>query len=49
MRPIAYSVAFMAFASSCSKEPASSPTARAEGQAMVIRVAGMQKGEGGKT
>lgn len=34
-------------ASSCSKESPSSP--RAEGPAMVIRVAGMLKGEGGKT
>jgi hypothetical protein len=47
MRPIAFSLAFMAVAASCSKEPASSPGAGEP--AMVIRVAGMQKGEGGKT
>lgn len=47
MRPIAFALALIAVGSSCSREPASSPgVAR---QAIVIRVAGMQKGEGGKT
>lgn len=49
MRPISFSLAFMAVASSCSEESASSPTSKGAEQAMVIRVAGMQKGEGGKT
>lgn len=47
MRPIAFSLALIAVVSSCSKESASSP--KSEGRAMFVRVAGMQKGEGGKT
>ncbi len=49
MRPFAFSLSLMAIVSSCSKEPGTSPTSGAAEQAMVIRVAGMQKGEGGKT
>ncbi len=49
MRPIAFSLAFMTLAFSCSKEPASSRASKGVDQEMVIRVAGMQKGEGGKT
>jgi len=49
MRTFAFSLAFMAVATSCSKEPGLSPTSSMAEPAMVIRVAGMQKGEGGKT